>query len=92
MSDSLAVEYCGAGGVGIKTQKVGETSLPGSLGGATFLSREIIQSKRDWTTRNSMSALKTEGKSRAKSNWSRHLVTGRWRESKVTLSLQKGRE
>lgn len=42
MSDSLAVEYCGAGAVGIKTQKVGETSLPGSLGGATFLSREII--------------------------------------------------
>lgn len=93
MGDSLAVEYCGVGAVGIKTQKKRREDLdclaplgePLNIFQAGKLQRGLDKKQHNppW---------KTEGKSRAMSNWSRHLGTGRWRESKVRLSLQKGRE
>lgn len=57
----------------------------------TFLwARKLYNQRRTGQKEMGWVPWKIEGKSRAMSNWNRPLGTGRWSESKVRLSLQKG--
>ena len=54
--------------------------------------QENYKSKRDWTARNSMSLQENWVNPKQMNDGNRHLGTGKWKESKARLSLQKDRE